>query len=316
VKKKLTLFALCLAFFMGGWAFHNLYLTLGSSLKLKEVQRQELRKILKLNKGKLAEVVIVEEKDMGSYTRRLLRFRWQGFWHEAYLLIPHQTGEEMAAVLALPGHNTSKEEVIGKKPSPVGVDYGLRLIKAGFCVLAPDIPFSGDKRIEDHIALNLIMTGRNLTGMRVSYLKALLNYLSSLPDIDPERFGCVGWSMGGALTMYLAAVDKRIKVVAISNYFGTYRDTFMKIRQSTDNYIPGILQFGEMADVVCLIVPRPLWLEHSEEDPEFPREAFMKGIENLKIFYKGHEERLTWQIIAGGHRFKGEGLEEWFRRWL
>ena len=116
--------------------------------------------------------------------------------------------------------------------------------------------------------------------------------------------------------MYLAAVDTRVKVVAISSHFGTYRDTFMKIRQTTDNYIPGILKFGDMADVACLIAPRPLWLEHGQEDPEFPQEAFMSGIEALKKCYKGREENLTWQIIVGGHRFKGQGLEEWFRRWL
>ena len=116
--------------------------------------------------------------------------------------------------------------------------------------------------------------------------------------------------------MYLAAVDKRVKAVAISSYFGTYRDSFMKLRGSTDNYIPGILRLGEMADVACLITPRPLWLELGEQDPEFPQDAFMKGIAVLKTCYKGHEKRLQWQLISGGHRFEGNGIEEWFQRWL
>jgi hypothetical protein len=69
-------------------------------------------------------------------------------------------------------------------------------------------------------------------------------------------------------------------------------------------------------DVTCFVARKPLWLEHGQEDPEFPEEAFITGIEVLKKCYKGREENLTWQIIAGGHRFKGQGLEEWFRRWL
>jgi hypothetical protein len=90
----------------------------------------------------------------------------------------------------------------------------------------------------------------------------------------------------------------------------------MTRRHTTDNYIPGILTFGEMSDVACLIVPRPLWIEGSEDDREFPKEAFMQGIEALKNCYKRQEERLTWQLISGGHRFEGEGIEEWFKKWL
>ena len=93
--------------------------------------------------------------------------------------------------------------------------------------------------------------------------------------------------------------------------------SLMRIRQGTNNYISRILGFGEMADIACLIAPKPLWLEHGEGDPEFPQDAFMEGIEALKKCYKGHgKERLTWQLIPGGHRFEGKGLEEWFKRWL
>lgn len=316
VRKIFTALILCIISFVGGWSIHFLYPQLKPPVKTKAVQRRELGKILRLVEQKLSDVTIIEERDMEDYTRRHLRFQWQKMSVEAYLLVPHNAKNRIAAILALPGHHTTKEEVIGERPSHFGVDYGQKLVKAGFCVLAPDIPFSEDMRVEDHVALKLIMAGSSLTGLRVSYLRALIDYLASLPFIDPERLGCVGWSMGGALAMYLSAVDTRVKVVAISSYFGTYRDTFMKMRQSTDNYIPGILKFGEMADVVCLVAPRPLWLEHGKEDPEFPQEAFMKGIEVLKKCYKGHEECLTWQLITKGHRFQGKALEEWFKQWL
>ena len=242
MKKTLPALMLCLISLMGGWALHDLYLRLKPPMKTQEIQQKELGKTLKLITGKLSDVAIIEEKDMGSYVRRYLRFRWQGFPNEAYLLIPHNVKDKMPIILALPGHHTSKEEVVGKKPSRFGVNYGQQLAQADFCVLAPDIPFSDDMQVEDHVALNLIMAGSSITGMRVSYLKALIDYLSSLSFIDPERLGCMGWSMGGALTMYLAAMDKRVKVVAISNYFGTYRDTFMRRRQTTDKRLEWHIQ--------------------------------------------------------------------------
>lgn len=316
MKKKLAIFSLCLFFFVMGWTFRYLYTTMELPGKTKEIQRRELRKTLKLRKDKLSDMVIIEEKDMGGYTRKLLRFRWQGLSHEAYLLIPNHQKGKVAAILAIHGHHTTKEALVGIKDSRFGVRFGLGLVKSGFCVLAPDIPFSEDMRVEDHVALNLIMAGTSLTGMRVSYLKTLLDYLSALSFVDPEKLGCIGWSMGGGLTMYLSAVDERVKVVAISSYFGTYKDTFMKLRSSTDNYIPGILSFGEMADVACLVVPRPLWFENGTQDEEFPEDAFLQGIETLKKCYAGFEERLAWQLIPGGHGFKGEGIEEWFKKWL
>ena len=317
MKKKLAFFALCLAFFIGGWGFHNLYLTLESSLKVKAVQRQELRKILKLNKGKRVDVVTVEEKDMGSYMRRLLRFHWQGFTFDAYLLVPKKTGNKSPAILALHGHQTAKEDIIGTKHSRANMNFGLRLVNHGFCVLVPDIPFSDDFVTEDLLGKKLIMFGSHVTGLRLSYLSGLFDYLSSLPFVDSKKVGCVGWSMGGGLAMYLAAVDKRVKAVAISSYFGTYKDSLVtRPHRSSDNYIPGILGFGEMADVACLIAPRPLWLENAEQDPEFPQDAFMKGIAVLEACYKGQEKRLQWQLIPGGHRFEGKGIEEWFKRWL
>jgi dienelactone hydrolase len=317
MKRKLVMLVLCLISFVGGMTLHFLYPQLEPPLKTKAIQRWELRRTLQLVKAKLSDASLIEEKDMGSYVRRLLRFRWQELSYEAYLLIPKQQGKKTAAILAIHGHHTTKEDVVGIRRSRFGVDFGLRFVKSGFCVLAPDIPFSDDMKIEDHVALNLIMAGTtSLTGMRVSYLEALLEYLCSLPSVDPKRVGCIGWSMGGGLSMYLAAVDKRVKVVGISGYFGTYEGTFIRRRHTTDNYIPAIWDFGEMADVACLIAPRPLLIEGGDRDPVFPKEAFMKGIEDLKNCYEGHEKRLTWQLISGGHKFEGKGLEEWYKRWL
>jgi hypothetical protein len=42
----------------------------------------------------------------------------------------------------------------------------------------------------------------------------------------------------------------------------------------------------------------------------------LKGIEVLKKCYTEFEEQFAWQLISGGHRFGGEGIEQWFERWL
>jgi len=315
VKKTFLVVILCVLSFGGGWVFHYCYPPAGPPLQTKMIRRWALERTLKLRQERLSQVVIVKEEDMVGYSRRLLRFRWQKVPLEAYLLVPKK-GKRFAGILAIHGHHTTKEDVVSETQSPFDVNFGVRLVNGGSCVLVPDIPFARDLAKEDQIALNLIMNGNNLMGMRVSYLRTLVDHLSSLSFVDPKRIGCVGWSMGGGLALYLSAVDQRIRVVAISSYFGTYRDTVMRRRQTTDNYIPGILNIGEMADVACLISPRFLWIEGGEQDPEFPTEAFVKGIEGVKNCYRGYERRLKFELFPGGHRFRGEGIEEWFQRCL
>src|SRR4030042_6674092 len=116
---------------------------------------------------------------MGSYTLKLLRFLWQGFSFDAYLLIPKKSAEKFPAIIALHGHKTGKDDVAGIKRSRFNVDFGRRLVRAGFCVLVPDIPFSEDPSVEDHLAINLIMSGGHITGLRLSYIQSLLDYLCS-----------------------------------------------------------------------------------------------------------------------------------------
>ncbi|RLA86093.1 MAG: hypothetical protein DRG40_03440 [Deltaproteobacteria bacterium] len=305
-----------LASIFAGWILQYFLPFSEVPLKEKPFLSLKLKKRLNLtNEGPIA-VKVLKEKQTEDLIIRLLGIKSRTFRSRAYLIFPRNIKGPQPAILCLHGHHTSIEDVVGLRRSPFGVNFGIRLAKRGFVVFAPEIPYSKDMATEDLLSLNLIMAGRTLTGMRVSFLRALLDYLSGLPFVDSKRIGCVGWSMGGGLTLYLAAIDKRIKVAAISGYFGTFKGTFMRRRQSTDNYIPGILQVGEMHDIACLIAPRPLWIEGGENDPEFPKESFLKAVRKLELCYKDYEDRLHWHLTPGGHRFGGEGLEEWFEKWL
>jgi len=315
LKISVVLFFCCLCF-ISGWTLQYFFPLNKLPFEAKSFMCFELKGKLGLGEEGPLAVRTVDEWKVDRLVMKLLKIEGRTLKSKAYLLTPEGYRGALPAVLCLHGHHTSKENVVGLRSSPFGVDFGLRLANRGFVVLAPDIPYSKSMAKEDLLSLNLIMAGRTLTGLRVSFLRALLDYLSVLPFVDSKRIGCVGWSMGGGLTLYLAAIDKRIKAAAISGYFGTFKDTFMRRRQSTDNYIPGILQVGEMHDIACLIAPRPLWIEGGENDPEFPKESFLKAVRKLELCYKGHEDRLHWHLISGGHRFGGGGLEEWFEKWL
>ncbi len=287
------------------------------------IQRQELKKILNI-KGKPAwsRAILQRERDHPTHKEQLFEFVNQDNNERlrAYLLIPKTAStKKLPAVLCIHGHHSTKETVAGIAHSPYNINYGLTLVKENYITLIPDIRYSQDiKGIEDMMGLNLIMYGRSLTGERLKDLLRCIAFLKEHEQVDPDRIGVVGWSMGGGLALYLSAIDERVKLAYVSSYFGNYEQTVMAMRQSTDNYIPGIKKFGELYDVAALIAPRPLLIEHSTKDREFPVEVTKMAFEIVKNKYirMGKSDKIKLVIREGGHIFYGDQLVPWFNQFF
>src|SRR5690606_26256518 len=43
-----------------------------------------------------------------------------------------------------------------------------------------------------------------------------IDYLTTLENVDPDRIGCMGHSLGGKMALYAGAFDPRIQVVVVS----------------------------------------------------------------------------------------------------
>lgn len=118
----------------------------------------------------------------------------------------------------------------GKGPHPgvvvIHEAYGLnhnikeiaqRFAAEGYAALAADL-FGNRNRA---ICMARFMAGMlrgNLDRFGVQDLKAALSYLVSLPEVDPERVGAIGFCMGGSFAITWACTDNRLK--AIAPYYG------------------------------------------------------------------------------------------------
>lgn len=287
------------------------------------MQRKKLKTILNPSGDSAwTRIRIQKTTDHPTYTEQLLEFNGEGKSEPlaAYLLIPKSsTSRKLPAALCIHGHHSTKENVAGITPSPYNINYGYTLVKSGYMALIPDVRYSQDIwRLEDPAGLNLLLLGKSLTGERLSDMLRCITFLRNHDQADPDRIGVVGWSMGGGLALYLSAIDERIKLSYISCYFGTYEGTIMAMRQSTDNYIPGIKTFGELADVASLIAPRPLLIEHGTPDREFPTEIARTAFEQVNNIYtrSGNADKVKLVIREGGHRFYGDQLLPWFNRFF
>lgn len=258
----------------------------------------------------------------------------------AYLIIPENVKFPARAVVALHGHvpkNMGKRALAGvyaneeekKWTEPTGHDYGLQMAKHGFVTIVPDARGWGERRKgwDD-------FPGRD--GCNVEFLKALLmgmncltlnlwddmtaiDYLCTRPEVDKSRIGCLGLSLGGTRSMYLAALDGRIKVAMISGYLNTFKTYAIKMANTCGSQTPpGLLRYAEMADVAGLICPKPLLIESGVKDEGFSIKDADESYAHLKRIYEvaGVPEKLDRDRFDGGHIFSGAKTFDWFNKWL
>jgi dienelactone hydrolase len=141
-----------------------------------------------------------------------------------------------------------------------------------------------------------------------------LDFLVSLPDVDPTRVGMTGASGGGTQTFVLAAIDDRVTVafpavmVSLGMQGGCICENASYLRVGTNNI--------EMSG---LIAPRPLamsgandWTKHIETE----------GLPQLKALYRlyGAEENVDAKAwLQFGHNYNQvarEYMYSWFNRHL
>ena len=110
-------------------------------------------------------------------------------------------------------------------------------------------------------------------GKWVFELQRLVDYLLTRPDVDPNRIGMIGHSLGGKMALYGAAFEPRIKSVVssepgISLKFSNYED-FWYLGRAIEQLPPA----ADHHDLVARIAPRPFLLiagESADGDKSWP----------------------------------------------
>lgn len=232
------------------------------------------------------------------------------------LILGHTCGDEEAAQLR--GYN---------------YDYARQLALHGFMVFAPVQRALGDRNEPDlayrtgtglqqkscEMAARVgLLLGKTLVGLRVWDVIRTVDYVRSRPEPLAEGIGCLGFSGGGTVALYAAALDDRLSVAVVDGAFCTYRDSIMCSCHCLDNYLPGILRYADVGDIGGLIAPRPFLVEHGTEDNVFPIEGVRQACRDAARPYAllGQGDRFRSAFFRGGHRFGGREAFRWLGRWL
>jgi dienelactone hydrolase len=144
--------------------------------------------------------------------------------------------------------------------------------------------------------------------MRVLDAVRVVDYLQSRGDVDGDNIGAMGISGGGMHAFFSAAIDTRIKACVISGYFCDWRHSVLSIYHCTCNFVPGLLNLGELSDLAALIAPRPCLVEHGVRDHIFPIEHVKRTVEKARAAWTtlGAGDALQTDYFEGRHRINGE----------
>jgi fermentation-respiration switch protein FrsA (DUF1100 family) len=147
-------------------------------------------------------------------------------------------------------------------------------------------------------------------------LGAMIDYLCTLPELDKSRLSLLGFSGGAAVSVYVAAKDKRVSSVAAGACpaeFGLWTrqepqslvDHFRDIGAIRDNDFPPSprqwldgFKIVKPIDYIARISPRPLLLVHGDQD-----ETVSVSDAHRLYAQAGEPKRLA--IVEGaGHRLR------------
>jgi dienelactone hydrolase len=176
----------------------------------------------------------------------------------------------------------------------------------------------------EHLTAKSIFTaGATWPGMLVWDDRRALDYLCSRPEVNRDRIGCLGLSIGGLRTAYLIGLDPRIKASCVMGWMtGFHGQLRNHLRNHTWMvYVPGLTDVMDLPDVAALHAPGALLVQQCRRDALFPVEAMQGAITRLEEIYAkaGLKERFRGSFHDVPHSFlpamQAEAFE-WLERWL
>ena len=251
----------------------------------------------------------------------------------AVLLIPRHRTPPLPAVLCHHQHagqyDLGKSEVLGWTGNPQQA-YAAELCARGYVTLAPDAigfeergyPDLSGPDYERFLAHELLLKGLTLQGKMIWDVIRAVQYLTSRPEVDADRIGAMGHSLGAVETWFSAALEPRIKVCAASCGTTTYAAVLgAEVYHNYGFYVPGILKWGDIPEVVSMIAPRPFLALAGEKDHGFPVGGAKEVVSRAGMVYRRLRaaEALELFVSPGGHEFTDEMRHRtyhWFDRWL
>lgn len=185
-------------------------------------------------------------------------------------------------IIALHGQGGSPSKIMGLNDiDDYHHQFGLRLAKEGFMVVAPHIiteekaPDNNLNRLRNQLHKKAVPIGMTLLGLETSKLMGLVDYLSKDTKVDKNDISEYGISLGGEIAFFHAAMDTRVRALVVSQYITDRIDKYIgennpdaewKYENSDYTIFSNFLLETSDARMVALVAPRKLFIEAGSKD--------------------------------------------------
>lgn len=251
------------------------------------------------------------------YTRKLVSYAVEKDERaHAYLGIPLQRKSQVPGIVALHGtFEKGKQRAAGLVDDPDKA-YLDHLCRRGYVVIAPEhfvsghrVPTAGPYETDRFYMKNPHWTA---VGKFTYEHSIAIDVLQSLPEIDPERIGALGHSLGGHGTFFLAAYDERVKASACNCGAAFFRHNtrveawarnqwYVYFGHIRSGILDGRLPPIDFHEIIALIAPRA-FLDVSGLNDGDPLTQRQRILMNLKIMdvYELNKSPQNFAFFAHG----------------
>ncbi len=258
------------------------------------------------------DVKITETVETPKYTRYKLTYASEPNDRvPAWLTIPKGLTGKAPAMVCL--HQTTK---IGKdEPMGLGglpnLHYAQELAERGYVTISPDYPNFGDYKISPY---ELGYASASMKGIW-NHMRAV-DLLQSRPEVDPEKIGVIGHSLGGHNSIFLGLFDPRVKVIVSSCGFNAYTKYYNGniAGWSHKGYMPRLQsKYGldlksvpfDFPELIGSLAPRAFFTNSPLQDANFEVEGVRECIKAAEPIYSllGVPENLKAAYPKAEHDF-------------
>ena len=310
-------------------------LKISADIKRKAKDLFSLEKIASFNEKtelvKVGKALVYPDYTLQKYSMKIC----DGLVSAVYILAPKEIKENATGVVTLCGHGYGVRQILniskrGNKKRFNYIDnyqnnFAVELVKRGCVVIAPELFGFGESRLShdlwkpfyisscDELSHHLLPYGLTTASLRVLQALKCATALREMENVDSNKISLMGISGGGLTALYASVLDDSIYKTVICGYINTFKDSILSMWHCPDNYIPHILEVGEIYDFACALAPKELFIESGEKDKLFPISASRFAHEKIRKIYSlmGAEDKLHIDVFPGKHAVCGRKSFDW-----
>jgi dienelactone hydrolase len=244
------------------------------------------------------------------------------------LLLPKdlKPGERRPVVVCQHGLEGTPRDTIDVEKRPVYNHFSRRLVELGYIVYAPQNPYYGRNEFRQ-LQRKANPLKLSLFSFIIRQHQRTIDWLETLPNVDPKKIGFYGLSYGGKTAVRVPAVEKRYCLSICSGDFNEWVGKNVSVDLDRSYMWTGEYEMYEFdlgntfnyAEMAHLIAPRPFMVERGHDDGVGTDEMVAYEYAKVRYLYANKlkvPERTTVEFFPGGHQINARGTFEFLKRQL